>query len=181
MERSGRDRSKKVAAVEAGLKQAAENKRRKISNPKKPDFSSLIFCPLVEAGLKQAAENKRRKIGNPKKQKKMKTATAVALLAEFPSAPVTAVLDQTTVVTPMVKTLLDYCIFLFALRFLIFLFTILKVKLLAKLVMSFSKIKSLSFDFALCLFWKESFALVVLTFVITIVTLVPVCCPANGF
>ena len=79
MERSGRDRSKKVAAV--------------------------------EAGLKQAAENKRRKIGNPKKQKKMKTATAVALLAEFPSAPVTAVLDQTTVVTPMVKTLLDYCLF----------------------------------------------------------------------
>jgi ABC-type protease/lipase transport system fused ATPase/permease subunit len=79
MERSGRDRSKKVAAV--------------------------------EAGLKQAAENKRRKIGNPKKQKKMKTATAVALLAEFPSAPVTAVLDQTTVVTPMVKTLLDYCVF----------------------------------------------------------------------
>ena len=41
----------------------------------------------------------------------MKTAPAVALLAEFPSAPVTAVLDQTTVVTPMVKTLLDYCIF----------------------------------------------------------------------
>ena len=79
MERSGRDRSKKVAAV--------------------------------EAGLKQAAENKRRKIGNPKKQKKMKTAPAVALLAEFPSAPVTAVLDQTTVVTPMVKTLLNYCIF----------------------------------------------------------------------
>ena len=65
----------------------------------------------VEAGLKQAAENKRRKIGNPKKQKKMKTATAVALLAEFPSAPVTPVLDQTTVVTPMVKTLLDYCVF----------------------------------------------------------------------
>ena len=65
----------------------------------------------VEAGLKQAAENKRRKIGNPKKQKKMKTAPAVALLAEFPSAPVTAVLDQTTVVTPMVKTLLDYWVF----------------------------------------------------------------------
>ena len=80
MERSGRDRSKKVAAV--------------------------------EAGLKQAAENKRRKIGNPKKQKKMKTAPAVALLAEFPSAPVTAVLDQTTVVTPMVKTLLDLLCFL---------------------------------------------------------------------
>ena len=79
MERSGRDRSKKVAAV--------------------------------EAGLKQAAENKKRKIGNPKKQKKMKTAPAVALLAEFPSAPVTAVLDQTTVVTPMVKTLLNYCLF----------------------------------------------------------------------
>ena len=74
MERSGRDRSKKVAAV--------------------------------EAGLKQAAENKRRKIGNPKKQKKMKTAPAVLAVvpAEFASAPVTAVLDQTTVVTPMVKT-----------------------------------------------------------------------------
>ena len=74
MERSGRDRSKKVAAV--------------------------------EAGLKQAAENKKRKIGNQKKQKKMKTVALVP--AEFPSAPVTAVLDQTTVVTPMVKTLLNY-------------------------------------------------------------------------
>jgi len=45
MERSGRDRSKKVAAVEAGLKQAAENKRRKINlkKAKTEDENSRIF------------------------------------------------------------------------------------------------------------------------------------------
>ena len=65
MERSGRDRSKKVAAVEAGLKQAAE-KRRKINI----------------------------------KKKKMKT-------AEFSAAPVTTVLDHTTL-PPMVTMCLNF-------------------------------------------------------------------------
>ena len=45
MERSGRDRSKKVAAVEAGLKQAAENKRRKINVKKQKQKMKTVEFP----------------------------------------------------------------------------------------------------------------------------------------
>ena len=40
--RAARDRSKKVAAVEAGLKQAAENKRRKVGTIKKKKLTSTV-------------------------------------------------------------------------------------------------------------------------------------------
>ena len=40
--RAARDRSKKVAAVEAGLKQAAENKRRKVGTIKKKKVTSTV-------------------------------------------------------------------------------------------------------------------------------------------
>ena len=55
MERSGRDRSKKVAAVEAGLKQAAENKRRKINvkKQKKMKTASEFSAPANAVVLDQ--------------------------------------------------------------------------------------------------------------------------------
>ena len=54
MERSGRDRSKKVAAVEAGLKQAAENKRRKINLKKqkqKMKTAEFSSAPVTSANV----------------------------------------------------------------------------------------------------------------------------------
>lgn len=50
MERAPRDKSKKVAAVEAGLKQASE-KRRKLNNLKKKQMSQPLLptAPIIKA------------------------------------------------------------------------------------------------------------------------------------